>query len=80
VPSLLDTWTEYCDTLLDIDKKDGRFFYQFKNLRVNSKVEPFKLCEHYGYRKENVKTAPIVSEVKKKILGSILLVFLIKKH
>jgi len=57
-----------CDRLIDIDKKDGRFFYQFENLRISSEVEPLKLFRRYGYSKEKVKTAPIVSVVKKKIL------------
>jgi predicted transcriptional regulator with HTH domain len=60
-----------CDTLLDIDKRDGRFFYHFKNLKLSSKVEPEKLFNRYGYDKEEVKKAPIVSEVKKLILGMV---------
>jgi len=58
-----------CDTLLDIDKKDGRFFYQFKNLKISSTVEPFKLFQKYGYKKEEVKKAPIIYDVKEKILS-----------
>jgi hypothetical protein len=60
-----------CDTLLDIDKKEGRYIYQFKNIRISSTVEPLRLFERYGYNRQEVKTAPIVEEVKERILGVI---------
>ena len=58
-----------CDTLIDIGFKDNQFIYQFKNIRVLSLVPPLKLFNRYGYDKQEVKTAPIVSMVRDKILG-----------
>ena len=57
-----------CDTLVDIDFKDKRFFYIFKNRVISSSVEPKKLFEKHGYDKKDEKTAPIVGEIKKRIL------------
>jgi len=61
-----------CDTLLDITSiKDNRFIYQFKNIKVTSTGSPQELFSRYGYTKTDVKTAPMVSQVKDKIMGVI---------
>ena len=57
-----------CDTLIDIEFKNNQFVYQFKNIRVLSLVPPLKLFNRYGYDKQELKTAPIISTVKDKIL------------
>ena len=60
-----------CDTLIDIGYKEKMFIYRFKNITVRTTEPPSRLFERYGYEKEEVKTAPIVSGVKDKILGLI---------
>jgi hypothetical protein len=60
-----------CDTLVDIDFREKRFYYKFKNRTISSAVSPEKLFYRYGYDKSEEKTAPIVGEVKKKILGMV---------
>ncbi|CAA6825414.1 MAG: Unknown protein [uncultured Sulfurovum sp.] len=60
-----------CDTLVDIAFKEKRFIYQFKNIKISTTEPPSKLFERYGYDKSEVKKAPIVSDVKSKILGLI---------
>jgi hypothetical protein len=58
-----------CDTLVDIDFREERFYYKFKNRIISSTVTPQRLFDRHGYNKSEEKTAPIVGEVKKKILG-----------
>ena len=61
-----------CDTLLDISYISGdRFVYQFKNTRVISTGSPQELFSRYGYTKTEVKTAPIISQVKEKVLSMV---------
>jgi hypothetical protein len=60
-----------CDALGDSDFKEKRFYYKFKNRTISSAVSPEKLFYRYGYDKSEEKTAPIVGEVKKKILGMV---------
>ena len=61
-----------CDTLLDITLiKDNRFTYQFKNIKITSTGSPQELFSRYGYSQIDVKTVPIVSQVKDKIMGVI---------
>ncbi|CAA6811518.1 MAG: Unknown protein [uncultured Sulfurovum sp.] len=60
-----------CDTLVDIAFKEKRFIYQFKNIKITTTEPPSKLFERYGYDKSELKKAPIVSDVKSKILGLI---------
>ena len=60
-----------CDTLIDIDFREERFYYKFKNRTISSPVSPQKLFYRYGYNKNEEKTAPIVGVVKKKILGMV---------
>ena len=60
-----------CDTLIDIAYRDKKYVYQFKNIRVMTAEPPAKLFKRYGYMKEDVKTAPIVSVVQDKIMGLI---------
>jgi len=60
-----------CDTLLDISYKDKKYIYQFKNIKVTSTGSPQELFNRYGYTKAEVKTAPIISQVKEKIMGVI---------
>jgi hypothetical protein len=60
-----------CDTLLDISYRDKRYVYQFKNIRVISTLTPTEIFAKYGYSKSEVKTAPIVSQVKEKLFGMV---------
>jgi hypothetical protein len=60
-----------CDTLIDIGFKEKRFIYRFKNITISSTEAPLKLFTRHGYVKEEVKTAPMVSQVQDKILGLI---------
>jgi len=60
-----------CDTLLDIDYKEGKYYYIFKNLTMHSSVIPPKLFAEYGYQKEEIKKSPIVPSVLEKIKGAI---------
>ena len=60
-----------CDTLLDISYKDKKYIYQFKNIKVITTATPIELFNKYGYSKTEVKTAPIVSQVKDRIIGVI---------
>jgi len=60
-----------CDTLLDISYRDKKYIYQFKNIKVTTTAPPIELFNRYGYSKTEVKTAPIVSEVKDRIFGMI---------
>jgi hypothetical protein len=58
-----------CNTLIDIGFKDNKFVYQFKNIRVFSAIPPLNLFNKYGYDNNDVKTAPISTLVKDKIMG-----------
>jgi len=58
-----------CDTLLDIGYRDSKYIYQFKNIRVTTTATPFEIFERYGYERAEVKSAPIVSMVKDRIMG-----------
>ncbi|MBU1668080.1 hypothetical protein KKC13_06640 [bacterium] len=60
-----------CDTLIDIAFKENRFIYRFKNIKITTTEPPSKLFERYGYEKNEVKTAPMVSRVQRRILGLI---------
>ncbi|CAA6807980.1 MAG: Unknown protein [uncultured Sulfurovum sp.] len=60
-----------CDTLLDIAFKEKRFIYQFKNIKIRTTEPPSSLFKRYGYDKSELNKAPIVSDVKSKILGLI---------
>jgi len=60
-----------CDTLLDIGYYNKKYIYQFKNIRVTSTGSPQELFNRYGYTKTDVKTAPIASQVKDKIMGMV---------
>jgi len=60
-----------CDTLLDIGYYHKKYIYQFKNIKVTTKAPPQELFNRYGYTKTDVKTAPIVSQVKEKIMGMV---------
>lgn len=57
-----------CDTLIDIDYKEKRFYYKFKNRTISSMVEPQKLFGKHGYEKTS-KKAPMVGEIKDRIFG-----------
>ena len=59
------------DTLLDIGYRDKKYIYKFKNIQISSLVPPTELFNKYGYTKTEVKTAPMVSQVKEKIMGII---------
>jgi hypothetical protein len=56
---------------MDIDFKNNKYFYYFKNLTFSSEVEPKKFFERHGYDKTEVKTAPIAKEIKERLLGVI---------
>ena len=58
-----------CDTLLDISYKNDQYVYKFKNIKITSTGTPQELFNRYGYSKLNVKTAPIASQVKEKLMG-----------
>ena len=58
-----------CDTLLDITFRNGKYIYQFKNLKVTTAEPPLELFKRCGYDRAEVNTAPIVSVVKDKIMG-----------
>jgi len=58
-----------CDTLLDVNKKNGRFIYQFKNLKFSSTATPFQLFERHEYKQSDIKIPPLFSEFKEKILS-----------
>ena len=58
-----------CDTLMDIDFKNNRYFYYFKNTTFSTEATPEKVFEKNGYDKKELKIAPIVEEMKKRILG-----------
>jgi hypothetical protein len=60
-----------CDTLVDIGFKEKRFIYQFKNIKISTTEPPSSLFKKYGYEKEEVKKAPIVSVIQDRILGLI---------
>jgi len=60
-----------CDTLLDIGYYNKKYIYQFKNIKVTTTAPPQELFNRYGYSKTEIKTAPIVSQVKDKILGMV---------
>ncbi|CAA6802957.1 MAG: Unknown protein [uncultured Sulfurovum sp.] len=60
-----------CDTLMDIRFSKKQFIYQFKNIKITTTEPPPKLFKKYGYEKEEVKKAPIVSKVQDRLLGLI---------
>ena len=60
-----------CDTLMDIRFSKKQFIYQFKNIKITTTEPPLKLFKKYGYEKEDVKKAPIISVVQDTILGLI---------
>ncbi|CAA6802338.1 MAG: Unknown protein, partial [uncultured Sulfurovum sp.] len=60
-----------CNTLIDIGFKENRFIYQFKNIKISTTEPPSRLFEKYGYDKSELKKAPIILDVKSKILGLI---------
>ena len=57
------------EELLGIDMKKEVYFYTFKNKTLKTKERPTKLFNRYGYREEEVKTAPISLKVMKTIGG-----------
>ena len=60
-----------CDTLLDISFKDGKFIYQFKNLKLTTAESPSAIFKRCGYDRTKLKKAPIISTIKDKIMGCI---------
>ena len=58
-----------CHTLIDIAYRDKKYVYQFTNIKAISNEPPLKIFARCGYDRENVKTAPITSRVKDKIMG-----------
>ena len=60
-----------CDTLLDIELKDKKFVYQFKNIKVTKAEPPSALFKRCGYDGLKMKNVPIISTVKNKIMGVI---------
>ena len=48
---------------------DNKFVYQFKNTKVITTAQPYEIFDKYGYQKSEVKTAPITSQVKEKLMG-----------
>ena len=60
-----------CDTLLDIGLIEGKFVYQFKNIKVTTAELPKDIFKRCGYDNAEAKDAPIVSNVKDKLLGLI---------
>ncbi|CAA6820650.1 MAG: Unknown protein, partial [uncultured Sulfurovum sp.] len=60
-----------CDSLIDIAFKEKRFIYQFKNIKISTTEPPSSLFKKYGYDKSELNKAPIVSNVKSRILGLI---------
>ena len=59
------------DTLLDISYYNKKYIYKFKNIKITTIAPPTELFNKYGYSKSNIKSAPIASEVKEKIFGTI---------
>jgi len=59
------------DTLLDISYRDKKYIYTFKNITIRTIAPPTELFNRYGYTKTEVKTAPMVSQVRDKIMGVI---------
>jgi hypothetical protein len=60
-----------CDTLLDIGYVNKKYIYQFKNIKITTTAPPSKLFEKYGYDRNKIKEAPIISTVQDRILGLI---------
>jgi len=60
-----------CDTLLDISYSNKKYIYRFKNITIRTIAPPTELFNKYGYTKTEVKTAPMVSQVKEKIMGMV---------
>ena len=57
------------DTLVDIDVTNNLYIYTFKNKIMKTKETPKKLFLKHGYKKEEVKKAPINSKVMRQISG-----------
>jgi len=60
-----------CDVLIDISYSNQKYIYQFKNIRVITAEPPIELFDRCGYLKTEVKTAPITSRVKDRIIGMV---------
>ena len=60
-----------CDTLLDISYVNKRYIYQFKNIKITTTAPPLELFKKYGYDRNKLKKAPIVSTVQDRILSLI---------
>ena len=58
-----------CHTLIDIAYRNKKYVYQFTNIKAISTEPPLKIFARCGYDRANVKTAPIASLVKDKIMG-----------
>ena len=58
-----------CDTLLNLSYRNNKYIYQFKNVKVTTTEPPLHLFNRCGYDRAEVKTAPIASVVKDKIMG-----------
>jgi len=58
-------------TLFDISYQNKKYIYSFKNIKISTLAPPIELFNRYGYTKTELKTVPIVSQVKEKILGMV---------
>ena len=60
-----------CDTLMDINFENKKFIYQFKNIRLITAESPSQIFKRCGYDRSTPKDAPILLQVKDKIVGAI---------
>jgi len=60
-----------CDTLIDIGKIEEKFVYQFKNIKITTAEAPADIFQRCGYDKRDSKDAPMVSNIRDKLVGLI---------
>jgi len=58
-----------CDTLLNLSLENKHYIYQFKNIKITTLAPPFELFKKYGYDNKELKKAPIISTIHKKLIG-----------
>jgi len=63
----LDIDGKYCDTLLDIDSKEGVYCYRFQNITIKIKQTPMDVFNSYQCEKRDPQSEPIGLKVMGKI-------------
>jgi len=65
----LDIDGKYCDTLLNIDSKEGFYVYRFQNTTIKTKQTPIDLFNSYQCEKREPQSEPISLKIMGKIGG-----------